>query len=149
MKLIMFDIDGTLTQTDATDGACFVRALQDVFGFSNISDDWSIYPHCTDSGILEHIFQERRGRAPIDDEVAGFQSRFVSLLAAETAARPFRPIEGARAMLDQLLSTRGVAISLASGAWECSARLKLASADLVFPQIPALLPMTLIRARRS
>lgn len=136
MKLIMFDIDGTLTRTDAADGDCFVQALQDVFGFTGISDDWSIYPHCTDSGILNALFQERKGRPPTAVEVAEFQKHFVALLSAESAARPFGQIEGAHEMLLQLLATRGVAVSLASGAWQCSARLKLASAGLDFPQIP-------------
>jgi phosphoglycolate phosphatase-like HAD superfamily hydrolase len=136
MKLIMFDIDGTLTRTDAADGDCFVQALQDVFGFTGISDDWSIYPHCTDSGILDALFHERKGRTPTAHEIAEFQSRFVALLEAESAARPFDQIEGAHEMLRQLAATPGFAVALASGAWECSARLKLASAGLDFPQIP-------------
>lgn len=136
MKLIMFDIDGTLTRTDAVDGECFVQALQDVFGFAGISDDWSIYPHCTDSGILDFIFHERKGRAPLDAEVAEFQKHFVSLLGTESAARPFCQIEGACEMLQQLLVMPGVAVSFATGAWERSARLKLASAGLDFPQVP-------------
>jgi len=136
MKLIMFDIDGTLTRTDAADGDCFVQALQDVFGFTGISDDWSIYPHCTDSGILDALFHEREGRPPSEAEATDFQRHFVALLNAETAARPFAQVEGAHEMLRQLLATPSIAVSLASGAWECSARLKLASAGLEFPQIP-------------
>lgn len=136
MKLIMFDIDGTLTRTDAADGDCFVQALEDVFGFAGISDDWSIYPHCTDSGILDFLFHERKKRAPLDAEIAAFQKHFLTLLGAESAARPFVEIEGAREMLQRLLATPGMAVSLASGAWECSARLKLASAGMNFPQIP-------------
>ncbi len=136
MKIIMFDIDGTLTRTEVAEGQCFIQALQDVFGFSHVSDDWSIYPHCTDSGILEALFQERRGHPPSAVEVAEFQSWFITLLAAEAEARPFHPIEGACEMLGQLLAMPDVAVSLASGAWECSARIKLASAGLNFPQIP-------------
>jgi hypothetical protein len=99
MKLIMFDIDGTLTRTDATDGDCFVQALRDVFCFTGISDDWSIYPHCTDSGILDALFRERQGRPPNVVEVAEFQNHFVALLSTESAARPFGQIEGAHEML--------------------------------------------------
>lgn len=53
MKLVMFDIDGTLTQTDAVDGACFVKALEEVFGFAGISDDWWIYTASLASPIIE------------------------------------------------------------------------------------------------
>lgn len=136
MKLIMFDIDGTLTETYAADGDCYVRALEEVFGFTSVSDDWSIYPHCTDSGILDFLFHERKGRPPLDAETAGFQRHFITLLAAEATARPFGQIEGAHEMLQRLIATPDVAVSFASGAWECSARLKLASAGLHFPQVP-------------
>jgi phosphoglycolate phosphatase-like HAD superfamily hydrolase len=137
MNLIMFDIDGTLTQTDVADGNCYVRALEDVFGFSSVNDDWSSYPHCTDSGILATIFQERHGRPPSGAEITEVKDRFVSLLAAESDERPFQAIAGAHDMLAELIGTSGVAVSLASGAWECSARLKLAIAGLEFPQLSA------------
>jgi beta-phosphoglucomutase-like phosphatase (HAD superfamily) len=34
MHLVMFDIDGTLTETMEIDEECFVRSFKDVFGFS-------------------------------------------------------------------------------------------------------------------
>lgn len=137
MKLAMFDIDGTLTQSYLVDGACFVRALDDVFGFREICDDWSVYPHCTDSGILAVIFQERRGRPPTSDEIAAFQSQLVSLLATAALESPIRPVDGAREMLELLSESPDWAVALASGAWETSARLKMASANLCFSHLPA------------
>ena len=41
MHLVMFDIDGTLTETMKVDEECFVRSFEDVFGFVNIDTDWS------------------------------------------------------------------------------------------------------------
>lgn len=132
----MFDIDGTLTQSEIADGKCFVQALEEVFGFSEISDDWSLYPHCTDSGILAAIFQERRGRSPTSAEIDKFQAHFIALLTVVATETPFQPLAGAKEILCQLLALPGWAVSLASGAWECSARLKLASAQIHFPQLP-------------
>jgi phosphoglycolate phosphatase-like HAD superfamily hydrolase len=123
MKLVMFDIDGTLTQTYQADEACFGQALREVFGFTDINTDWASYLHCSDSGILEALFQLRLGRSP--------------LLTAATVVQPFNPIAGARDFLSSLTSSSALAVSLASGAWECSARFKLASTGLDFPQIPA------------
>ena len=130
MKLAIFDVDGTLTQSDLADGECFVQSLADEFGFVDVDDDWSVYPHCTDSGILAAIFQERTGRLPTAAEVMQFQARFISRLRAVERKAPFQPVPGARAMLDQLLSSLDWTVALASGAWEASARLKLASAGL-------------------
>ena len=137
MKLVMFDIDGTLTQTYQADETCFVQALREVFGFTDINTDWASYPHCSDSGILEVLFQIRLGRSPLPAEISVLQAHFVSLLTAATVVQPFNPIAGARDFLSSLTSSSALAVSLASGAWECSARFKLASAGLDFPQIPA------------
>jgi hypothetical protein len=48
MCLVIFDIDGTLTQTMKADEECFVRSLAEVCGFSDIDTDWSRYKHATD-----------------------------------------------------------------------------------------------------
>jgi phosphoglycolate phosphatase-like HAD superfamily hydrolase len=137
MKLVMFDIDGTLTQTCQADEACFVQALREVLGFTDINTDWASYPHCSDSGILEALFQMRLGRSPLPAEISTVQGRFVSLLTAATVAQPFKPVAGARDFLNSLTSSSAFAVSLASGGWECSARFKLASTGLDFPQIRA------------
>src|SRR5205809_7788634 len=99
MKLVMFDIDGTLTQTFQADEACFVQALREVFGFTGINTDWACYPHCSDSGILEALFQLGLGRSPLPPEISTFQAHFVSLLTAATVVQPFNPIAGARDFL--------------------------------------------------
>src|SRR5437773_2833277 len=52
MHLVMFDIDGTLTETMKVDEECFVRSFNDVFGLTDIDTDWSNYPGTTDSGIF-------------------------------------------------------------------------------------------------
>ncbi|QIF02794.1 HAD family hydrolase [Roseimicrobium sp. ORNL1] len=136
MNLIMFDIDGTLTASDVMDGECFVQAVQDVFGFADVSSDWSLYRHCSDSGVLDELFQTRLGRSPLPEEIAEVQAHFVNLMEVSIAAQPLKAIPGAKELLEVLLAESHVAISLASGAWECSARLKLRSAGLDFPQIP-------------
>src|SRR5207237_1528786 len=135
MKLVMFDIDGTLTQTYQADEACFVQALGEVFGFTYINTDWASYPHCSDSGILEVLFQTRLGRSPLPAEISTFQAHFVSLLTAATVVQPFNPIAGARDFLCSLTSSSALAVSLASGEWKCPARLTLASDGLDFPDI--------------
>jgi phosphoglycolate phosphatase-like HAD superfamily hydrolase len=137
MKLVMFDIDGTLTQTVRADEICYIRALEEAFDFKEINQDWSSYPHCSDSGILEELFQKRRGRSPFPAEISDVQSWFVALLHAAAASDPFGPIPGAESFINGLLSRPEFAISLASGGWECSSRLKLASAGLGFSGLPA------------
>jgi beta-phosphoglucomutase-like phosphatase (HAD superfamily) len=136
MQLVMFDIDGTLTESNRVDDECFVQALSDVFGFTEIETDWSTYPHCTDSGILATIFERRLGRGPAWAEIANMHDRFLELLTAAVAVRPLPEIAGAGAFVGELLGDSRRTAALASGAWERSARLKLAAARLDCDGLP-------------
>lgn len=66
MHLVMFDIDGTLTETMKIDEECFVRSLAEIHGFTGVETDWSRYKHTTDSGIFHEIHLARIGRFPSD-----------------------------------------------------------------------------------
>jgi hypothetical protein len=70
MHLVMFDIDGTLTETMKVDEECFVRSFKDVFDFADIDTDWSHYPRTTDSGIFDDIFHVTHW--PVTDGAGGF-----------------------------------------------------------------------------
>ncbi len=52
MRLVMFDIDGTLTDTVNVDKECYVRSLAEACGFVDIETDWSRYEHATDARVL-------------------------------------------------------------------------------------------------
>jgi phosphoglycolate phosphatase-like HAD superfamily hydrolase len=127
MHLVMFDIDGTLTETMKVDEECFVRSFKDVFGFADIDTDWSHYPRTTDSGIFHDVYMSRIGRSPTAQEVSRFRQHFIQLLAAASSQSPFAP-------LAQGGSHR---VSLATGGWRDSARLKMASAGMCFDDHPA------------
>ena len=94
MHLVMFDIDGTLTETMKVDEECFVRSFKDVFGFADIDTDWSHYPRTTDSGIFHDVFTSRVGRSPLAQEVSRFRQHFIQLLAAASSQSPFAPVAG-------------------------------------------------------
>ena len=136
-KLAIFDVDGTLLHSNATDEACFVSAFAEALGIAAIDTNWLAYQHTTDSGITEQVFEERLGRPPRTDEVARLQDRFVALLGAELARRPegAAPVAGAAAMLAALPDDWAPAI--ATGGWQASARLKLATAGLDVADIPS------------
>jgi len=137
MNLVMFDIDGTLTETMKVDEECFVRSFADVFGFHGINTDWSQYPHTTDSGIFRDIYTSRVGRPPKPAEVLRFQNHFIGLLAAASSQFPFKPVTRAQQFLSRLARAGSYRIALATGAWSDSARLKMASAGLCFDDHPA------------
>jgi phosphoglycolate phosphatase-like HAD superfamily hydrolase len=137
MRLVIFDIDGTLTQTMKTDEECFVRSLADVCGFSDVDTDWSRYKHATDSGILHEIYEVRIGRSPSSDEISQFRQHFVSLLTQASSEAPFAAVTGAPLLLSRLISSAEHRVALATGAWRDSARLKMASVGLCYDDYPA------------
>ena len=137
MHLVMFDIDGTLTETMKVDEDCFVRSFKDVFGFADIDTDWLHYPHTTDSGIFHEIYTSRRGRSPTALDVSRFRQHFIGLLAAASSQSPFAPVAGADRLLSQLAQDSSYRVSLATGGWRDSARLKMASAGMCFDDHPA------------
>ena len=82
MRLVIFDIDGTLTQTEKADEGVSVRSLAEVCGFSDVNTDWSRYKHATDSGIFREIYETRTGRCAIrHSEASGFRQHFLESLA--------------------------------------------------------------------
>jgi len=137
MHLVMFDIDGTLTETMKVDEECFARSFNDVFGFTDIDTDWSRYLRTTDSGIFHDVFTSRIGESPTAQEVSRFRQHFVQLLAAASLQSPFAPVAGADRLLSRLTQGGSHRVSLATGGWRDSARLKMASAGMCFDDHPA------------
>src|SRR5947207_7180010 len=102
MRLVIFDIDGTLTQTTNADEGCFVRSLAEVCGFSDVDTDWSRYKHATDSGVIHEIYESRVGRYPSPSEVSRFRQHFVGLLRRASSEAAFAAVTGAALLLSRL-----------------------------------------------
>jgi len=137
MQLVMFDIDGTLTETMKVDEECFVRSFMDVFGFGQIDTDWSHYRHTTDSGILREVYISRTGRIPSAQNESRFRQHFIQLLTAASSQSPFPSVAGAAQLLSRLSCSSAHRVSLATGSWRDSARLKMTSAGMCFDSYPS------------
>lgn len=137
MRLVIFDIDGTLTETAKTDEECFVRSLAEVCGFVRVETDWSRYKHTTDSSIFHEIYEARTGQPPSAVEVSRFREHFVDLLSQASSESAFSQVAGASRLLASLSRSAQHRVSLATGAWRDSARLKMASAGLCYDDYPA------------
>jgi phosphoglycolate phosphatase-like HAD superfamily hydrolase len=137
MHLVMFDIDGTLTETMKVNEECFIHSFKDVFGFADIDTDWSHYPRTTDSGIFHDVFTSRIGRSTAAQEISRFRQHFIQLLADASSQSPFAPVAGADRLLSRLAQGGLHRVSLATGGWRDSARLKMTSAGMCFDDHPA------------
>lgn len=139
MKLAIFDIDGTLTNTNSVDNECFVKALAEACEITEIDTDWAAYPHTTDSGITQHVFQEKFGRSPEETEVGKFKSCFVEMLSEQyqSNSSSFAEVPGASMTLNRLQQNSDWAVAIATGCWRESALLKLKAAKIDADGIPA------------
>jgi phosphoglycolate phosphatase-like HAD superfamily hydrolase len=125
MNIALFDIDGTLTASNAIDSECRADAFRDVFGF-DLDRNWDAYEHTTDRGIATQALRER-GRVATEHDLTVDRARCVLLLTERM--KTLDEIPGAGAFLAALLA-RDWRIALCTGAWGDSARLKLSRAGL-------------------
>jgi phosphoglycolate phosphatase-like HAD superfamily hydrolase len=138
MKLVMFDMDGTLTDSFALDENCYVRAIEQALGLTGVRTDWAGYPHTSSSYCLETIVRESLGRPPTAEESRAVQQTMIGLMneATRRHGRTTREIPGAAAALTAL-QRLGLAVAIASGDWEATARHKLGAAGIPFEHLPS------------
>jgi len=138
MKLVIFDLDGTLTQTNEVDDLCFPWAFAENLGVIDLNTDWSTYTHSTDTVVFQEAFAQRFRRHPTPDEAKSFEQRFVESLAELYASRPamFAEVQGATALLKQLEQDTRWAIAVATGCWKRSADFKVDAAGIPATGLP-------------
>jgi len=139
MRLAIFDIDGTLTETNNVDSVCFVQAMADAHSITGVDTNWGAYTHTTDSYITRELFRKRFGREPDDGEVSQFTSRFVSLLEGYRSkdSSLFTEVGGASAAVARLAQEPGWAVAVASGCWRDSGVMKMKASGLELGDTPA------------
>ena len=128
MKLVLFDIDGTLTATCRTDNDCFARAFERCFGKAIPSTDWSTYANVTDLGIIHEVL-DNGVTCPLGEaDIAAFEACYREELEAAFLKDPagFRAVPGARTVLRMLDEREDTAVALATGGMRRTALFKLA-----------------------
>ena len=127
MKLIIFDIDGTLVFSEGRDSRTFAETFHRHFGVPLPSLNWHDYPHMTDTTILQEAIRQQFQRDVQQDEFHAFQEAYTHGLAEKRAAQPhhYRLVPGAKAILAFLEEKPDVAIGIATGGWRAPQSLKL------------------------
>jgi hypothetical protein len=108
-----------------------------VFGFDDIDTDWSHYPRTTDSGIFHDVFTSRIGRSPAMQEVSRLASISSNCSPPLLHRLHLHRLQGLTGCWPGLAQGGSHCVSLASGGWCDSARLKMASAGMCFDDHPA------------
>jgi len=127
MRIVLFDIDGTLTATTNADNGCYETAFERCFGFPLPTTDWHCYRHVTDMGIIQETMSNAGRPAASLDAIARFEEIYETELAKSFAQHPggFIEVPGARRLLDTLKAMPGVTAALATGGMRRTALFKL------------------------
>lgn len=131
----MFDIDGTLLQSNEFDSECYKKAVYDVIGIA-IDDNWSNYKHVTDAGILNeiiHVHDLNERKQEIHKKV---KKCFIKRVDEHLKSKPAQEVLGAATFLARLREMNNVVLSIATGGWLESAVMKLNSAGINIQGIP-------------
>jgi len=138
MHLVVFDIDGTLTDTNQVDSVCYWRAVCEVLGLAGDRPDWSGFRYVTDVGIAAEICERRLGRQPSRAEIEAIEERLVALLEAalEHEDPAAYQIPGSSEIVSALSNSSEFGVALATGGLRSSAELKLRRAGLPCASTP-------------
>lgn len=135
MKAVIFDIDGTLTETNAVDSKCFIQTVKEILGVAEFDTDWKNYQFVTDSGIAQEISQRHCDRPMSGSLMKAFYKRLFELLEAHPDSA-FQEIPGAIQFLKRLETSPDFAVAFATGAHGASARHKLKMAGFDLGELP-------------
>ncbi len=129
MKLILFDIDGTLLWTDTATKAAN-RAFSQMFGIKNALSGISLSGK-TDPLILEEMFDKNLGRKFDDGEAEEIYKIYIEFLNHELAScDDSYVLPGVRELIYALNSSDNIILGVATGNIEQGAWLKLKHMDL-------------------
>jgi phosphoglycolate phosphatase-like HAD superfamily hydrolase len=131
MKLVLFDIDGTLVLTGGAGLRAMTRACDELLQHSDALDGVPVAGR-TDWSILHDVLT-RIGRDFDDDLFASLRARYLTHLAEEIE-KPGRGVKavmpGVRELLDELDARNDVFVGLLTGNFAEGARIKLQHFDL-------------------
>ena len=134
MKLVLFDIDGTILWTDGAGRRAVHAALSDVFG--SVGPSGTMFDGKTDRQIVRELMRlDGHADAHIDERMDASIASYVANLQRELAApdaSPPRLLPGVTTLLDALEARDDVVLGLLTGNVEPGARAKLAAVGIEF-----------------
>lgn len=131
MKLVLFDIDGTLLWTDGAGRRAIHDALIEVFGSTGPADHW--FDGKTDRQIVRELMRlDGHDDAWIDARMDELLDKYATYLARELAHPGHTPrlYDGVTELLEALESRADVVLGLLTGNLEAGAMGKLRSVGL-------------------
>ncbi|MCH9649753.1 MAG: HAD hydrolase-like protein [Deltaproteobacteria bacterium] len=130
MRLILFDIDGTLLTCGSQVAHIFMKALETTYGTCGSLEGYS-FAGRTDPGIvLDLMTPTGIPRKEILEHLPSMKRRYLESLGAHLEKKEMRLLPGAVELLEQLSQDKETTLALLTGNWLQGARIKLSHFDL-------------------
>lgn len=136
MKLIIFDIDGTLLNSTSIDDSCLIRTFNDLFSIQISDDEWIEIKNNTsgtDIELTKIIFELKFKRKPDDKEIERIKKHFHQLLifSFESRKDAFIEIDGAGEIFNFIRNNKDYITGISTGSWKLSALIKLRKINII------------------
>jgi phosphoglycolate phosphatase-like HAD superfamily hydrolase len=130
MKLIILDIDGTMTKSEQHHLSAFLDGLHGV-GIQEVNTNWGGYEHITDTFIFKENYRTQFGEDP-DEEVFGLLEELItdSILEFESP----KEVLGAKAFVDTIQQSGDYVFAYATGALKSPAKYKLDETGIFYEE---------------
>lgn len=125
-KLVIFDIDGTLTNTKYIDDFCFVKTFRKLFNIDIEKLDWSTFTTITDTGLTKEVLLQY-DKIFSDEVLQKTQDTFHHYLLTSQIENPelFKEVTGSSEFFHYLSQRSDIEVGIATGSWKKSGMIKL------------------------
>ena len=129
MKLLLFDIDGTILSTNGAGSRAASRAFERMHGIKDAMEKVNAAGK-TDPLIFGEVFRNELGRDNTPEEEAQVYGYYVEYLQEEIKTAEIDVKPGVRELLNNLSGREDILLGLGTGNIEKGARIKLGQAGL-------------------
>ncbi|MBI4350523.1 MAG: HAD hydrolase-like protein [Elusimicrobia bacterium] len=134
MKIVLFDIDGTLIKAGGAGGRALDKVIKDMFGVEHACDKVS-WQGCTDKENFSLVFKYASGKKPSARQFREMELQYLNLLPAEVKrsirSGNYSRLNGAEKFLAKLSGRRDVLVGLGTGNLKDGAFIKLEPSGLL------------------
>jgi len=130
MKILLFDIDGTLILSGGAGSRALTKAFQKLYGIPNAMDGIDAHGK-TDPEIVREIFERKLSIQPSNAQIEEVLREYLNHLEAEVAdSEGYKVLPGVKKALDVLSRGSEYLLGLATGNIREGARIKLSRGGL-------------------